>query len=666
MGLLGIGVSGLIANRTALNVTGNNIANADVPEYSRQRAEFSTRPEQQFGFGYLGSGVGVTDIERQVEEFLIAQLRLDTANASQAETFLKNITQIDQILAEDASGLASVFEGFYESIEAMAADASSIPQRQLAIANTQILVDRLDSLYERFTLQNRSINEQLDTITDQITTLAASIAELNTAIEAGIAAANGSEPNQLLDERDELLRQMSELISITVTEETSGAVNVFIGSGQPLVVGSTANAVDTAPSTRSVGSSEILFVGPGFSQVITDQVSGGQLGGLLAFRDGPLSDTINSIGVIALGVADVINQQHLKGIDLDGNLGINVFTDINDPLFQRNRGSADAGNLNPTTVNIDVNIDDVGQITNSEYVLNYTAAGYNVTRNNDGAVVASGAGLPVSVTTSDGFTINLSGAAIAAGDSFYIRPARTGADDINLELQFPQQWALASPVTTETDYGNIGTGSISAGEVLNVYEPGTTNLLPEFLNPGALTPPVMIRFTTPTDYEIYDNTNPLAPAGPIGAGTITPGVVNTITFGAGPAQAYQVEINGFPEVGDKFTIDYNTNGTRDNRNALAITSTRSQELLGNNTVSFEGANARLVGEVATATSQARIGQEAAEGLLIQSRSNRDAKSGVNLDEEASKLILFEQGYNANAQVINVARQIFDTLLSAFR
>ncbi len=254
--LLGIGVSGLKTRQTSLQVTGNNISNADIPGYSRQRAEVVTQPEQQTGSGFVGSGSMVSDINRIVESFILTQIRLDSSSFNNLETFTSNIEQIDSLLVDELGGLGAGLESIFAALQTGAEDPTSMPARQLVLSETEGLVERFKTLYDRIAQQNLALNDQLKSLTSQVSALSEGIAELNQAIEEEIGR-SGSQPNKLLDDRDELIRQLSEIISIRTATESSGSINIFIGNGQSLVVGNIANGLSVDASSREPGNLEV-------------------------------------------------------------------------------------------------------------------------------------------------------------------------------------------------------------------------------------------------------------------------------------------------------------------------------------------------------------------------------------------------------------------------
>ena len=501
-----------------------------------------------------------------------------------------------------------------------------------------------------------AVNDQLNSITGQINALSEGIANLNANIEVQISRGGGSMPNSLLDDREELIRRLSELVSVQVLPQDSGSVSIFIGAGQNLVIGSSSNTMGVEVSNKNPGAFEITFIAPtGVSQQVTDSMTGGKLGGLLDFRDNVINLTFNSLGRIAIGLATAINEQNQKGVDLEGNLGGLIFADISTSP----QVIADNSNDTATPTTVTATISDINQLTTSDYVLTFiTATDYEVVSEPDGNSVTGTLGALPATITIDGVDVTISGGP-DAGDRFYIRPTRLAAGSIEVDIRRAQELAYASAIVAGADIGNIGSGVISLGEVVDVFD-SSGAYLAEFATGGQLSPPIMLRFTSPTAYDVMNSsTGAIISTG----NAFTPGIVNTITFGA--PVAYQIEIDGEPDTGDEFTVDYNGTGVGDNRNAVALGETRVEDLLDSGSLNFEDAYGRLLERVGSKTAQAQISRDAAESLLAQTRSTRDSISGVSMEEEAANLIRFEQSYNASAQVISIARQLFDTLLRSF-
>lgn len=918
-GILSNAISGLQASQNALRTAGHNISNANTQGYSRQEVNYVTRPEQiAGGAGYIGSGVTTASIERVVNEFVTTQLRSDTSTYNQLNKYSLNISKVDKLFAEASTGLSGSLQSFFAALQNGANDPASTPARQLIITEAQSLSSRFNNLYQRMADIEKSVNGEVRTVTSQINSLATSIAELNQSIGEAAASGGGNQPNDLLDKRDETLRQLAELVSIQVVKESTGDLNVFIGNGQPLVLGASSSSFSVTNDGQIQLRANSAVID------ITEQVSGGQIGGLLSFRDEVLSPSMNELGRIAISMSEEFNNLQQQGLDLDNDYGQKMFVDINDPVNAVNRVKHSSGNQQPYDRQLNVTITDTNQLTASDYRFDIVpgTTNYVVTRLADDQVVKQGGlsgAYPFSIEF-DGVSLNLTSGSFQGGDSFLVQPTRNGSQDIKALLQRPEDLAFASPIRTGSASSNTGSGIVSSGQVLSVVDTNG-NILPAFANPGQLSPPIIIRFTSDTTYDVLDNSDPANPkhlnpamqdqvfvpgttnnifsSDPgetriVGAGdrlglpadrspqtvvigapaqgngylaerlnftftdpqtgsvtarsiitqsgasamqtaaqlsalpgvtanayttaTITginvapgdfavpmqlringeaiiqddgalptPAFLSTVpdpnlseadfndylaeqinanpnlnalgiraqsstnpltgapelrlfaasgvdldirfsaasatssiqvndssgnpnqtltSAGVGQESAitvggridvtlasgiemspsisssplfgdsssatfvqssflgYQVTLTGQPKAGDVFTVGFNTDGKNDNRNALAMVAMETKSTMQNGSLSFAEGYGKLVEEVGTKSSLAKINTEASISLLEQSQTMRDSISGVNLDEEAADLIRFQQLYGANAQVISVARELFDTLLNA--
>jgi len=668
--LISIGVTGLTANQLALGTTGNNITNASVAGYSRQRVNLVTGPEQSSGVGFIGSGVQVDSVRRIVEQFVIKQLQQNTAAFHDVDAQSTQAGLIDSLLADQNTGVSPSLQTLFADLQQATQDPTSIPERQVVLNDASSLAQRFDALYSQLQNQSSNINQQLDSLTAQVSSMAQAIATLNRDISDATGSNVGAEPNALLDKRDELIRQVSELIGVSAVPQSNGMISLFVGNGQPLVVGTQANTLSTANSLNDPTRREVVFSAGGGSQPITQFVTGGTIGGLLKFRQNTLDTTLNTLGQIALNVADAMNQQQRMGLDLNGNFGGNLFTDINTASSMQTR--ALATNTNTGSAQLQVFIDNASALTTGDYRLNFTSAtAYQLVNANGSALTPPVTGaigaLPATIATADGFQIRVpTGSTFAAGDSFIIQPTRQGASALNVALQKPEELAFAQPIRTSANLSNRGGGGISSGSMIAAYQANGTTREPTFATNGALTPPILIRFTSATTFDILDNTNPAAPVAITTGVAFTPGQNNTVTINDTVTgdPVYKFDVYGNPATGDQFNVNYNTNGSSDNRNALALTALQQTKTIGN--ASFDDAYGQLVATVGSNAAQLKINSDAADSVLTQTQASRDAVSGVNLDEEAANLIKYQQAYNASAQIITVARSLFDTLLAAFR
>lgn len=526
--LLNIGISGLNVHQTALTVTGHNIANVDTEGYSRQDTTIINNNPQFQGGVWIGSGAMVEEVRRIYDEFLVGQLQKDTSTFNYFETLSTNAEQIDSLLANTGTGIQPGIENMFDAFQAAIDDPSSLPARQVLISESQGLVDRFQAIDERLNDTNEVLNGQLGVITTQITTLGESIAELNVQIQLATASANGSYPNDLLDKRDLAIRELSELVNVSVVEQDD-AVNVFIGNGQPLVLGKDSHSLSTQTGSNDPTRDAIIFERNGIVQDITNELQGGEIGGILEFRNQVLDPVTNQLGRMAIALQFNMNEQHALGIDINGQAGGLYFEDVNDPMVAHSRVIGNANNAQPDDREIGAYITDPNQLTDSEYRVEFTGPNdftFKVTRVSDGEILLSTAlstEFPESYNI-EGFDLTFEAGSFKEGDSFYVMPTRTGASDIELDIELPQEVALATAVMTDYDVGNIGQGMISPGVV---YDATTES----FSVPGELTPPLLIKFTSATSYDVLDNSDPANPIPlfpPIMNQNYVPGIENTL------------------------------------------------------------------------------------------------------------------------------------------
>lgn len=664
-GLLNLGTQALRSNQTALSVTGQNIANVNTEGYSRQRPEFGSREN-------LG-GVEVYDITRIADQFLNSQIWSDTASFNNADIFRTYANELDNLLASDATSLSTAMDKYFGALQTAVDDPLSLPNRELFVAEADALVRRMNDLDANLTRQNESLNGRLESSAAQVNAIARNIADLNDKLR--LASAGGKEVNELLDQRDLQLDQLAKYINFTTIEnKNTSEVSVFIGKGEPLVIGRDANElvarVDEADASRMNLSMRIANK----MHDVTDQMSGGQIGGLLNYRESVLDRARDQIGIITLAFADSMNQQHQLGADLDGELGGLLFSDINSPAAMQNRVLSDGRNV--TNVNASVRIENTDQLKASEYKLIFGGNGESFTliRESDGKRWASGQlsseNLELSATSMtlkiDGFELKMdtSGAPFASGDQYVIRPARTAASDISMVLKDPRDLALASPLRIEAEAGNQGTG---AATVTATDRAG----LESVIDGNSLNPPIRIEFSEDAGgqltYRVYNVSNPDAPAEidlndppatPIQARPYVPGEPLDLPSSFG----YEVVVKNTPKAGDSFNVDFNKDGVSDNRNALAMSDLQFAKKVDN--ASYQDRYGQLIEKVGSQTAVAQINAQASKSVLDSNLQARSSLSGVNLDEEAAKLIQFQQAYQASAQMIKAAQSIFDALIAA--
>ncbi|EHJ03832.1 flagellar hook-associated protein FlgK [Marinobacter manganoxydans] len=683
-GLIGIGLTGILSQQAALNTTGNNITNANTPGYSRQEVLFETQEGQRTGAGTIGSGVSVADIRRLANEYLVQQVREDSTLYGEQQALNSELSRLDNLLGGENTGLSNALNNFFASLQNAAEDPTSLPQRQLVLSEAQQVVNRFQALNQEFIQQRESIKTQMQQGVKDANTLLKSIAELNLAISESPGIAQGQMPNDLLDKRDEKLRQLSELVSIKVTPTDGSQVNVSLSNGLSLVVGSNASTLGTRENAEDPTRLEFTLNNGGRTLNIDEQITGGKLGGLLRFDTEGLKPAFDELGRIAIALSDTMNHQHEIGMDLEGDLGGTFFTDINSREAQSSRVVPNGSNSTSTTGRLAVEITDSSLLPAGRWTLQFIGDGrsFELIDQASGKTVNQGR-LPDPVQSEigmPGFNIRVEGGTFNAGDKYLIQPSRNAAASLGLEVRREEDLAFASPIRVVTGDENIGTGKISQGTMLDVRNPNTNVLLPGFESSGRLSNgPVVLSFTSYDStagtfaYEIRDN-RPTSPGDPdanlLESGAYDPREIKTFLSSdplAGDAyQGYQFEMSGKPAVGDSFSVVFNANGVSDNRNAELMASLGTANTLNGGSQSFAEGYAGLVEDIGVKTRQSQLDVDAGKTLLEQSTNQRESVSGVNLDEEAGRLIQYQAAYNASAQVMSVAQDLFNTLLQSFR
>jgi flagellar hook-associated protein 1 FlgK len=465
VGLLGTAASGLQAFQRAISVTGHNISNANTDGYTRQRVELGTRPPSFTGQGFIGNGVQIESIERVFDEFVTERLRNTTSSSSQYETLALLSGRVSNLLGDDQAGLGNGLEAFFNAVQALADDPSSIPVRQLLLAEGESLVARFHNLDTQLDSMRDEINGGLSNMVAEINSLSTAIAEANRNIVDATSQGSGAAPNDLLDERDNLINRLSELVSVRTVEQENGATNVFVGSGQSLVTGFLASELRTVPNNFDNRHLDIAVVGAGISTVITGNLTGGQLGATLDFRDRMLDPAQNGLGRIAVTVATEFNRQHGLGMDLDGVAGTDFFS-VTAPQVAANLNNTGAASV---TVGFDnANIDD---LSTDDYLLGFDGAAWSLSRLSDGQ--------PVTMTGSgpffaDGLQIDIAGGP-AAGDRFLIRPTRSASADVSMLLGNPREIAAAASAAAPAPGDNSNALLLANLQVAQTMENATTS-----------------------------------------------------------------------------------------------------------------------------------------------------------------------------------------------
>jgi flagellar hook-associated protein 1 FlgK len=646
--IFNIGVSGVNAAQAGLLVTGHNITNAATEGFHRQQVLQGTQIPQQTGAGFFGKGVAIDAVRRAYSQFLEnAALQAQTQGAY-FETYDAQIRQLDNLLADPTAGLSPALQSFFSGVQDVASNPASVPSRQQMISRAQALVNRFESVDVRLVEINDGVNRQLTDVTTEINALAQNIARMNLEL-IKYQNTDARPANDLLDKREVMIAQLNTVVRTSTVTESDGSVNVFIGNGQSLVLGQQAFALAAGPSAEDPQEFGIFYLANGNQVPLSPAtLQGGKLGGLLAFRSEALTDARNQLGRVAIVLAQTFNDQHRLGQDLAGALGQDFFTVPAAAVL-------DNANNTGTAVIAATNVD-VTALTASDYRLQFNAGSWTLTRLSDNTQT-SFAAFPQTV---DGVTIDLTAGAAANGDLFLIQPTRLGARDIAALISDTSKIAAAAPIRTALDTANTGKATISAGVVID-----TTNAA--FATPGALTPPILIQFTSANQYSVFDNTNPAAPVLLEAGIAYNPAAVNDVFPTPGALDyGYRITLTGAAATGDRFTVGANPGGVSDNRNALLLAGLQTRMTIGNGTANYQSAYSQLVSTIGNRSREIEVQSQAQDALVAQTRDAQQALSGVNLDEEAANLVRYQQAYQASGRVLQIAAQLFDTILEIGR
>jgi flagellar hook-associated protein 1 FlgK len=624
--LLSTGISALRAFQQNLDVTGHNVANVDTPGYSRQRVDMSARVPTASGNGYIGNGVQVDTVRRLYNDFLAGRVRSSGAEQNRLDAFHSLSSNLDNLLADDDAGIAPALQDLYAAFEDVSNDPSSIPVRQSLLSRGNAVATRFRNLDQQLDALSGQVNGQIHATVKDINTIADSIAQLNGRIATAKAAAGGQPPNDLLDKRDHLVDQLSDKVAVKTVAQDDGEYNVFIGNGEALVVGNRANKLDTRADKYDPSRLEVTLGSGAGSAVVTSQINGGTLGGALDARREVLDPARGALGRAAIGLASSVNEQHHLGMDLNGKLGGDFFS-VGGPQVLPNSGNG--GNAHVTAT-----IADAKDLTGDNYRLQYDGTNWSLTRADTGeAVPMSGSGTSADPFVAKGLSVVV-GSGAAAGDSYELRPTAAAAGSLKVAVDDPAGVAAASPIRTGAADGNSGAAKIDGVRVTDPADPGLLDA-------------ATIEFTSPTTY------------------TINGGATHTYASGdAIAANGWELQISGTPEAGDTFTVESNSGGAGDNRNALALGALQTQGVLDDGNTSVSDAYSQLVAKVGTQTHQAKSNLDAQKTLHKQAQQAEQSVSGVNLDEEAANLVRYQQAYQAAARVITVSNTVFQSLIHA--
>jgi flagellar hook-associated protein 1 len=629
--MLSNGLSGLLAFQSALDTISNNISNVNTPGYSGENVDLVSSPGQASSAGWIGNGVAVSSVTRDYNQFLAEQTNGVTSSYNQLNTLSTLADNINNMLGSSSTGLSATLQSFSQSIQTLAASPSSTADRQAVINQAQTLISQLQGYQSTLGQLQTQVNTQVTSDVSTISSLAQQIASLNQQITTAQNATQ-QPPNQLLDERDNLINQLSQAVSVNTVTQSNGAINVFIGSGQPLVVGDNASTLTTNPDQFGSGQLQVDLSTPSGNVDVTPEITGGTLGGALQFSQQMLTPAQNTLGQIAVTLSSLVNTQNEAGLDQNGQIGQALMT-VGAPTVLPSVN-------NQGTESVTASITNLSALTTSNYYLSYSGTSWGLVD------TASGVSTPLTSTTS-GTTTTLTGAGLTltvtgtaqAGDQFLVEPTAAAVSGMAMLTTDPNAIAAAGPLVTSAGPNNTGTGTIASASVPNLAAWTQDDYT--------------IAFTSPTAYSVTNSSGATVATGAYTSGS-------PIDF-----DGIDVTINGAPATGDSFAIDANTAGSGDNSNALLLANVLNQNVLAGGTQSINDTVNGFVDTVGLQTSQAQNGTTAQQAALTSAQTAQQSVQGVNLDQQAAEMVQYQQAYQAAAEVIATAQTLFNSVLAVF-
>ncbi|OZA55918.1 MAG: flagellar hook-associated protein FlgK, partial [Acidovorax sp. 17-64-282] len=644
MSLLNVGSRALLANQAALQTAGHNIANVSTPGYSRQTVVLQTVQGQFTGGGYIGKGVDVQTIQRNHSELLTRQSTAASAVDAGDTVRMDRLRQLQEVFSGGASGIGASINDMMNALSDVVSAPTDLTARSVALTRMDETAARMRDASQRLDEIGYTVAEQLKGSMVAVNSLAKNIAGINEQIAR--AKGNGQPANDLLDQRDQLIRELNQHIQTSQVAADDGTVSVFVAGSQPLVLGNQAATLsidDPIDFGAGSGKKVLSFLAPGSSTKVElneNMLGGGQVAGLLRFQNNDLAEGRNLLGRMAIAISESMNTQNRLGLTLNGQPGENLFAPIS-------LGNATPSNFNTSTATMALTVADPTALQASSYTVSFTAgdAG-SVTRHSDGKVFNfDGSALPpvtvASVFSAQGLGVTLSGA-VNAGDQFVINSLQGAAAELQALQYSPTDLAAANPVNAAMGAANGGSLQLASLKATGpITQPATGS-------------PVTIAFTAGSP-ATYSATVPGPPVATIATGNYVSGEKIAIN-------GWEIALQGAPKSGDTVTVGNATDSQygdwykRDTGNASALMALRDVPMFDNATLADGFASA--MAQVGTRTQSAQFAAELSSSIAANLERDRTAVAGVNLDEEAARLIQYQQAYQASAKMIQIAQNIF--------
>ena len=647
--LLSIGSRAMAANYVALQTTGHNIANAGVEGYSRQRVETATAAARFTASGNIGTGVDVQTVTRAHDQFLTREAANAKALAGMDETRLESLRRLEEVFRPGEQGIGHAAGQFLNSMVDVASRPSDLASRQVALARAGEVAERFRMAGSQLDALQADVDISLQDAVTRANALVKGIGELNAAI---LAAAQGQPPNDLLDARDRQISELSGIVQVKTLQALDGSTAVYFAGGVALVQGGKSATLRVVPDEGDPNRLAIEADENGVKREIDPlALGGGSVAGLMRFQNEDLLNARLTLGQMAAAMAGVVNEQQSLGLDLHTPAGRGAaLFDIGEPVVQPGPDNARLPD-GAYAATVTLEVAEPRLLKASEYLLSADTdnGGWKVERLSDGTVFTG----VVSGSEFDGLRIDLGASPPALTDRFLLQPVTYAAGKLQRSIEDPRSLAAAALLTADVGADNQGTGAVTR---LRLTSPDIDPALD-----------AEVVFTGASSVELRER----AGGAVLATGTWARGQPVAWDGDDKRVTGFDLWLDGQPQVGDVFTLAPTSHVERNNTNALAFVELRDTRFIGQS-VGGDGeptggstlveAWTRALADTGVRVQAAGAASEISKAVSQQAEGRRASQAGVNLDEEAARLIQYQQSYQAAAKVLQVAQAVFDTLM----
>ena len=636
--LLNIGMRAMFANQATLQTIGHNIANANTAGYSRQQVELGTTSGQFTGAGYFGRGVDVQTVTRAHDGFVTREVLYAGSLAAMDMARFEQLQRLEQVFNTGEAGLGHAAGQIFNALVDVASNPQDMSARQVVLSRAEAFASQMRAAGAQIETLQSNLVQDIGTSIASVNRLAQQVADVNRQIAA--SQGNGHTPNDLLDQRDRLIAEIGNHLQVTTIAGDDGSLNVFIAGGQRLVLGGHAQPLQLLPDEFDPSRVRVAILDAGGARPLDAAVlAGGRIAGLLQFQNDDLVRARGLLGQMAVAVSGALNGQQALGLDARQPPGAGA------AVLATGAPRVLAAGANAGNATLVLGVHRSATVQAAEYELSFDGVQWTLTHPGDSSFAArsfTAAALTGGVAVDDlGITIGPLAGTAQAGDRFRLQPVARAAADMRRVLDDPRGIAAASPVTATAWAANTGTATVAGLRAASAsLDPSLTATL---------------RFTSATgsyDWELRDAGNNLVSSG---SATWSPGAPISLN-------GFELTLAGVPADGDAFTVAATAFPGTNNGNALALVALRDAAIVSGQSVT--DAYASALADIGVRVRSGRSASQMSQALATDAKAAWAGKSGVNLDEEAARLIQFQQSYQAAAKVLQVAQSVFDTLLDA--